>query len=498
MLNSHLFKDWTITITIGLVCGLALILAAGSEPKWFVFILIGLVGAGGLMVLKSREKFLLYFAVFISSSLLDINIGHQLSATAVRPFSGLQITIFDIPFLMMVLSWLLRKIKNPELRIRFYPWFSMPILGIFLIAFVSTINAGDIPFLSSVSMLWHLFENWLVVIYLANNLRDTRTIMIVICLMLASGLVQTVVGAMQYIQGSTLGLGIFGESTKSLFAMKEGSGVVDRAAGLIGHPNQLAMFLGLLLSINTALVFAPTGWRIKKYLLGSLAVLLIGELLTFSRGGWVALGAGSGFVVWWCLARWIRNKVFSAIVLVITAAFMLTCAVILISPVRQRILESDYGTASLRFPLMQVAVNMIAQNPWLGVGPGNYQVVYHQYDDTREAITWGFPAPVHNEILLIASELGVLAALLFLLFIFWRQVLLWRVTKFTTQPIVAYLAIGLFGTWIGWFVHVQVDYAYSLFRIMPFWILTGVSAALSDPSNPIHALPSREDQADGA
>ena len=498
MLNTYLSRDWTITIALGLVCGLAPALAASKEPKWIIFILFSLVGAGGLILVKTREKFLLYFAVFISSSLLDINIGHQSSLTVVRPFTGLQITVFDIPFLFILISWLLRIVKNPAQRVKFYPWFSIPVLGILLIAFVSTLNAGDITILSAVSMLWHLFENWLVVIYLANNLRDTKTVLIVTFLMLASGLVQTVVGVMQYMQGSTLGLGIFGESTKSLFAMKAGAGVVDRAAGLIGHPNQLAMFLGLLLSINTALVFAPTGWRIKKYLLGSLALLLVGELLTFSRGGWVALGAGGGFVVWWCLARLMRNKFSSAIILTLTATILLACAVLLVSPVRQRILESDYGTASLRLPLMRVAANMISQNPWLGVGPGNYQVVYHQYDETREAITWGFPAPVHNEILLISAELGVLAALLFLFFLFWRQVMLWRVTKFATQPILAYLAIGLSGAWIGWFVHVQVDYAYSLFRIMPFWILTGVSMALIDPKNPAHALPSREDRPDGA
>ncbi len=70
--------------------------------------------------------------------------------------------------------------------------------------------------------------------------------------------------------------------------------------------------------------------------------------------------------------------------------------------------ELDRGTVQERLELWRAGYDMASDNPWLGVGPGNYPnaVVFYNPDLAR--------LPAHNSIAAIAAETGIPGLLLFL------------------------------------------------------------------------------------
>jgi len=201
-------------------------------------------------------------------------------------------------------------------------------------------------------------------------------------------------------------------------------------------------------------------------------------LITFSRGGWVGLGIGGSVTLYWCMTRLIRRKVISLILLValLVTSFIITIA--LIESVRSRLFEEDYGAAYTRIPMAVVAANMIYQNPMLGVGLVNYTSVSMGYDISREAISYIFPMPVHNEFLLIAAELGLPALGLFVLILAAVFIRLLRIGRSRADPVLQYTAIGLFGGLIAWCIHYQFEFAYAVMMVA-FWAYVGLIQAMN-------------------
>jgi putative inorganic carbon (hco3(-)) transporter len=123
------------------------------------------------------------------------------------------------------------------------------------------------------------------------------------------------------------------------------------------------------------------------------------------------------------------------------------------TPIYLRLTEDDHGSVQVRVPLMQVAQNMIADNPWLGVGPANYEAEMRRYDETREKITDGFDWPVHNIFLHMTAEAGIPATLCFLTLIIIALRRGWRALS-SHDPFWRVLGAGLIAgslayLWVG-------------------------------------------------
>ena len=125
-----------------------------------------------------------------------------------------------------------------------------------------------------------------------------------------------------------------------------------------------------------------------------------------------------------------------------------------------------------------LASNMIAHNPWLGVGLGNYTDVSSYYDLTREGISYTFNLPVHNEYLLIASELGLPALSIFLFLMVVVLILLIRLGRSRADPVIVYTAYGLFGGFIAWGIHQLFEYQHVMMSVQ-VWSLVGLILAMS-------------------
>jgi O-antigen ligase len=234
----------------------------------------------------------------------------------------------------------------------------------------------------------------------------------------------------------------------------------------------------MLVLINLALFWAPLSRRLKWVLVPSFLLISTTLILTYSRGAFLALGVGGLATLYLCFFRRSKHPVVSLIGSMVLMVILFVASMALVSPLRQRFFEEDYGAARTRIPMSWVALNIIRHHPWLGVGLGNYTFEAPFYDISREGISYEFPQPVHNEFLLIAAEQGLPSLLLFLVILGYILGQLHRLSRSPNDSILAFLAIGLLGSYLGWCVFRQTDYVYVLLGD-PFWLLAGLSVAMT-------------------
>src|SRR2546430_6471211 len=132
-----------------------------------------------------------------------------------------------------------------------------------------------------------------------------------------------------------------------------------RIGGTVGSANTAAAYFSILLSAAVSLLFTNLG-RAHKWLAG--AVLGFGGIaliLTFSRGGWIALVV-SMILFGLFLGRQRGLSLRAPIAVIVILALLCLPFHSLISA---RILGDDKGSAESRIPLMNLAFRIFADNP---------------------------------------------------------------------------------------------------------------------------------------
>jgi probable O-glycosylation ligase (exosortase A-associated) len=179
-------------------------------------------------------------------------------------------------------------------------------------------------------------------------------------------------------------------------------------AGLTGNPNDLALTLNLLIPIAGALFFTSRGVLARAVAAGALLLSIPAVIVTFSRAGFLTLCA-IGIASLFCFVR--RRAPGPAV-----AVIVVTCSVMPFLPAGylDRLntitdIEADRtGSAVGRWSDYQLAIQLVARNPVLGVGMGQDILAL---DEIRSRPTW---RSVHNAYLEYAVDLGVPGLLLFL------------------------------------------------------------------------------------
>jgi O-antigen ligase len=185
----------------------------------------------------------------------------------------------------------------------------------------------------------------------------------------------------------------------------EGYRVEGSLGGMFENPNDMALHLVTMVPIALALALGSRG-LLRKALYGGAAMLMVaGTVVTYSRGGFLALAA-STFVLAWMLGRRHRFAVVSA-------ACVLTLALLLLAPgnygarifsIYDRRLDA-YGSADARQALLMRSVLVAIRNPLFGVGMGNFS-----YVSFRNQVT-------HNAYTQVAAEMGAAALVVYVLYI---------------------------------------------------------------------------------
>ncbi len=186
------------------------------------------------------------------------------------------------------------------------------------------------------------------------------------------------------------------------FLLKSEFREVLRAHGSFLHPNILGFFLVSIFFLSEIL---EKKWWIFR------GVLLLGLVCTFSRSAFVALSLG-GFLAY-VLRKDSSQKSHKHFFLLIFVALV---GVIL------RLLLDDFSTSSFeRISQTFIAFDLVTSHPFIGIGWGNFSYFMARFDTF---FPWQLQ-PVHNTFLLVMSELGILAFVIFSAFL----VRLWSLIK---------------------------------------------------------------------
>lgn len=169
--------------------------------------------------------------------------------------------------------------------------------------------------------------------------------------------------------------------------------------GLFDNPNDLALHLVTMFPIALLLSFGSRSLMLKL-LYFAIALLIVGGIVvTFSRGGFLALMAACCVLLWKLVrnARWLLAPV----------ALALVVAFILFAPegYKQRLSTSDDDSAMARFDDLKRSLFVAARHPVVGVGMDNYILFSNANKVTHNAYTQ------------VAAELGAAALVLYILFI---------------------------------------------------------------------------------
>lgn len=272
---------------------------------------------------------------------------------------------------------------------------------------------------------------------------------------------------------------MFSTTLAALMANYEYMDTGERAGGIFDHANLLASFFCYYLFIPLAYFLfnmrSLGGWAA----LASFAVLVRGVMVSFSRGGYLAIAVG-GMVVTFC-----RSKILFFL-MIGGLLFAATHPEVLPHGVRWRLEQTfektpQYAVAqgkaavqldrstSDRFELWKAALHVIRQSPFWGAGYDRFLPKMQNY--------WyaGFPFEPHNTFLFIPAEMGIPA-----LFVF-----LWMLGLMLTQSIWIYvvsrdafyrpLSLGFLGGIFGYIVSncyaPRLDYPEI---VSYFWILAAI------------------------
>jgi O-antigen ligase len=294
-------------------------------------------------------------------------------------------------------------------------------------------------------MLWSFSANLLMCYAVTTGFANRQALRAAaITIAIATG-VNGLVGTLQTSAGlftnfPLIGTGT-GEGQRSI-----GGGEILRAVGFMEKANGFAWGLVTVLPLLLALLILPaTNFRRReRWLLAAASALgLMGLILSFARGSWMAFGFSLPvfvFLIYRALPAAERRRYTKRMAL--GAALLALLCLPFAGSIYTRLTEDDRGAAYSRKPLMDVALAMIAGNPWLGVGLANYEAEMRPYDKTPYRITDEFPWPVHNIYLHIAAEAGIPGALGFLLLIAIALRRGWWAIR-SRDPLLRALSVGL-------------------------------------------------------
>lgn len=418
------------------------------EGKWLGAVLVGLCLPWIAVLIRDLESFFLGLFVFLLPIRVDVHLHYEKIAAGAGGFS---LSAGDLALLGLYAVWITRLLTSPPQarRIRLMPALSLP-FGVFILwGGFSALQATD-PVLSFYT-LFRIIKSYLAFFYLMNNVRRDSQLIGIGLTLCAGMLFEGALAFAQYHFGTFFELKVLGETRHSFVVHETGTEELARVGGTLGHPNGLGAYVGSMLPIAAALIWGKKSRVLSLAAVFMFVVGLITLILTFSRGSWLSTAIALGFVVF--LGTWKRFGILKAVQRLVTLALIVAaCAAPFADPIARRLFEDDHGRALSRVPLMQVAWNIIRQNPLLGVGLNNYNLVMGEYDNTFERITFHVQNPVHNSYLYIAAEAGIPALLSFLWLIANILRIAWR-NFCEVEGLPSLMSLGIMGGLVSFLTH---------------------------------------------
>ncbi|WP_223543423.1 O-antigen ligase family protein [Pseudomonas sp. GL-B-12] len=224
------------------------------------------------------------------------------------------------------------------------------------------------------------------------------------------------------------------------------AGGIVRTVGTFGHPGLLAQYLNIILIAILVKALVAKGVPKKLYatiyIAGTLAVIL-----TYSRTA-LAIQLATLFLTLFLFPHVEQTKNLSKKFITYLSVLVGFVAIISFNfdSILSRFENASTDSGTVRILLSKIALNMMSENPILGVGLNSFTQVMDKYDDTMMSSYWRHP--VHNIYLLVASELGLIGITVFIikLYIFFKTgIITLRRKKADEQINKEFALIGVIG-----------------------------------------------------
>ncbi|MGH6847368.1 MAG: O-antigen ligase family protein [Methylocella sp.] len=386
-----------------------------------------------------------------------------------------EITATDLALLVLLAFWANDCLFHGK-NMRFPPitWLAVGYLGISLLSLVG----AESPYLGFVELSRQI--KFFIVYLFAVNCLDSKSAVRVLAVVGVIILVtQAGMTVARFETGYMTPL-TFGETYQDLSQIEqylavdrfdEGSAV--RAFGTLGSPGstlRLCMMVipfALFLSVRNAMF----GMRFAFATLTAFG--LLGLVLTFTRVYYIttAIQIVLAFLIM------IRDRMLSREEVAMIVLLGLA-AVAAASPKLYEQFTVREESVTVRLQQYEAAAKMILDNPFLGVGLNNgtgqkpkyVDVTHNPYDPDTQF----YLEPTHNIYLSLASEIGVLGALIFVAFFARVTLLAWRQSRHSTDPEIRLVANALVVVFCGVAVNGLMDPLQEYHVQVLLWLYAGI------------------------
>ena len=362
----------------------------------------------GMVVLNRLRDLLLYLLAF-NLPLTSIKKTFLLTDQTTFVTPGLPVGLADLALGALYLFWGLRVVVTREEAL---PRFRKMDLWVILLVVVHALSmltsyAPELTFFETL----RIANFGLLYFYLSRNVKR-RHLGPLVAGVVSAILLQTAVALVQQRTGRLMGIGRTkgAELDYEQYAVP-GFEAVRRAEGTTFDSHALGLFMSMTLLLPLALALSralPPRWRAAAG--AAFLVGLPGLVVSFSRAGWLSFLVGALILAWFYL-RWGEGRtivVGGALAACLSVPFLVPFA----QYVRQRLFEAPPELITARIETMEMAYRLWSEAPLTGIGANAYMVAV----EDRLSVFEGDPyfIPVHNMVLFVLTETGVIGLAVFL------------------------------------------------------------------------------------
>lgn len=366
----------------------------------------------------------------------------------------------------------------------------VPLMVLFLlVSLLGTLFATDID-TALETVITFVLEGLGLYFLILNTVRTPKMLRLAIWVLMIAGLMMGGLSLYQQItQTYDRDYAGFAQTSDAAFGTGEETilGEVEqpRLGGPLGQQNRYAQIMLMLVPLALFQFWGGPSKSLRLLAAIATGLILVGALLTFSRGGAV------GFVLMLVVMAFMRYIKLHRLLLVMVGLVLLLQAFPqfgtrldslqvlseLVTDEGASISSADGATRS-RVTEMLAAVLMFAEHPVIGVGPGMYPQHYQEYATRVGIRVLNTTRESHSLYPGLAAEHGLLGLSIFGLIMFFtlRDLARHRRQFLNVSPQMAHVATGFF-------LSIVVFLTTSLFLhfayIRYFWLIMGLTGAMN-------------------
>jgi putative inorganic carbon (hco3(-)) transporter len=426
------------------------------------------------LVLSSRLESVALYLLAFNLPFTSIEKSFFLTSESTYVTSGIAVGLFELLLVFLYLTWFFRVlVKRTETvpKMTSIDWWVLAFVGVHVLSLYNSTSRT----LTGLEIL-RLTKYAAAFFYLEHNLKR-RQIKMIVAAVLAAIVIQGALGLVQVRTGSLLGIGRTKGATASEYEQYSVKNFESyyRAEGTTFDSHAYGLFLAMSLPLGLIAMLSPRLRPIYKFgLLFASGIGLVGLIISFARGSWVAFGAAA-LVIVACQLKWRRWHVVGA-----SGAIMSALAVAATIPfaaaVRQRIFEAPPELITGRLETLQIALQLWRDSMWVGSGANTYMRLL----EIRYSVFAGDPyyIPPHNLLVLVLTELGVIGVVCFLGFSFAVWKMTWQVVSIRTD-LVGVTAAAVLAAFTALEVQGLFDPIYvTNVTYFLLWFMLGLGAAM--------------------